>query len=399
MLNESSIVLPNIAHIISDLNGFGGTEATLLKYLLRSKIPAKNQMVIVLKEIGEENTIGAQMVQAGFNVIALHQRSGFITISGVLQLFALLRKFQPNIISAWLYHPCLLASLMAPFFQITPKVIWNIRSLPFAFFLKNPGRFVIQRILIILSYISNPIYVTNSTASANAHLAIGFRGNLNSWRVILNGVDIDQFSPNVDMRNNVRNELGITETTLILGCVGRFVSEKGYNVLFEALNILKERISNEQFSQIHLIAIGNGVDSNNLNFVKLSNKSEMNINTLHFLGKRSDISDLIKSFDIFILPSISESFPNSLVESMATGIACIATNVGQCSEVLPNKNLIVPANNAPLLAECLLKTIQMTPNERALLGRDNRKYVVENLSIEKMVMNFDAVFINSVSCE
>ena len=62
---------PRVAHIVTDLNGFGGTETALLNYLKGCSLPSDHHRIIVLKTIGTGDTLGAQMEKAGFSIVAL----------------------------------------------------------------------------------------------------------------------------------------------------------------------------------------------------------------------------------------------------------------------------------------------------------------------------------------
>jgi glycosyltransferase involved in cell wall biosynthesis len=385
-----------IAHIITDMNGFGGTEATLLRYIKASKIPISCHRVIVLKSLGVGTTLGAQMVAAGISVIALDQKRSSISIIAVFRLYKELKKFDPDLISGWLYHPSLLASFIAPFLRRRPAVVWNIRSLPFANLLKTPGRFIVQRVLAALSYFTRPILVSNSSAAMREHVAIGFKVSKSHLAIINNGIDSHQYFPHSEDRLTVRRELNIPTDALLIGCVGRFVPEKGYQIMFDALRLTQEKLRPELFSRLHFLAVGNNVTLENQAFRELV-LSSIPENKIHLLGKRADVARLLRSLDLFILSSISESFPNSLVEAMATGIACISTDVGECSEVLFTPDLVVPSSDAFVLSERIVKVLEMTEVDRGELGATNRKRIVEQYGLSKMIESFDSMFKNAIN--
>lgn len=388
---------PKIAHIITDLNGFGGTEITLLRYLKESGIPREFHKVIVLKSIGDGDTIGAQIVAAGISVLALEQKRGSMSLGALLRLHRELKSYDPDVISAWLYHPSLLSSVLARFLKRRPKVIWHIRSLPFARLKKAPGRFVVQRLLAVLSRFSRPVIVSNSNAAMRQHVSIGFSGGADRWTIVHNGLDTGRYFPLREDRIVVRRELGIPDHALLIGCVGRFVPEKGYQVMFDALRTALPKLKPETAAGIYFLAIGNGVTPENTVFANMA-LSSLPSDKLCMLGKRSDVPRLLRALDIFVLPSISEAFPNSLVEAMATGLACVATDVGECSEVLPSADLIARPADAFQLAECMVKLIEMSEQDRAMLGNENRQRIVEHFTLKRMVQRFDALFEDAAVC-
>ncbi|MGI0013237.1 MAG: glycosyltransferase [Nitrososphaera sp.] len=380
-----------VLHIITDLNGFGGTEATLLRYLKISGLPRYCHRVIVLKSIGSGDTIGAQMVAAGIKVIALEQKRGVISLNGLIRLYREVRAFQPDVISGWLYHPSLLATLLMPLLKCRPSVVWNIRSLTYAKLLKTPGRFLVQRLLAVLSHFSNPVLVSNSKTAMRGHILIGFDDKPSGWTIISNGIDIGKYYPQRDDAIAVRRELGIPVDALIIGCVGRFVPEKGYPIMFASLSLALKQLNPELAKRVHFLAMGNGVSDESPVFRRMAVAS-MPLDRLHLLGKRADVPRLLRALDIFVLPSISEAFPNALIEAMATGLACIATDVGECREVLSTPNFIVPPNNVLDLARCINTLVSTSAHERATLGEINKQRVGRYYGIDSMVASFDILF-------
>lgn len=387
---------PKIAHIITDLNGFGGTEATLLRYLKQSAIPNDRHKVFVLKSIGVGNTLGTQMVAAGITVFALDQRHGSISLKAMIRLYRELKEFKPDVISGWLYHPSLLASVFSILLTNHPVAVWHIRCLTFASILKTPGRFIVQRLLAVLSRLINPVLVSNSSVAMREHASIGFEVARKHWTIIPNGIDVAQYFPQSEEGLAVRRELGIPADALLIGCIGRNVPEKGYNVMFEALALVREKLQPDIAARLHFLAAGNGVTAENESFKNLA-FTTLQLDTAHLLNKRADIPRLLRSLDIYVLPSISEAFPNSLVEAMATGLACIATNVGECSEVLSNPSLIVPSHDAVQLADRIVTLAEISQYERGKLGETNRMRITNHFGLGKMVISFDSMFVKAAT--
>lgn len=390
--NDLKMQFPKIIHVIADLNGFGGTEATLLRYLKGSRIPSDCHRVIVLKTIGEANTLGVQMVDAGFSVVALRQTRGLISLRGIMRLHRELKDFKPDVISGWLYQPSLVATLLAPWLKRRPAVVWQIRSLPFANVLKNSGRFVLQRVLAVLSRLTRPTLVSNSGAAMQAHAAIGFESKPGRWTIIPNGIDTTEYFSQREEGLAVRRELGIPEDALLVGCVGRFAPEKGYSVMFEAMALALQNLRPEIAVRLHFLAVGNGVTTENDSFRRLAVTSSLGVERLHLLGRRSDVSRLLRALDVFVLPSISESFPNSLIEAMATGLACTATDVGQCREVLHVPGFIVRPGNVLQLAERIVALAEMDEQSRIVMGNANRQRTASLFGLSRMVAHFDTLF-------
>jgi glycosyltransferase involved in cell wall biosynthesis len=381
-----------ILHIITDLNGFGGTEATLLRYLGANRSVDFEHLVVVLKEIGGGDTIGAQLARCGVPIIELRQHHGLISPKAVYRLYAAASTFRPDVISAWLYHPCLLGVFLKWCLRSRVGLVWHIRSLTFSNMRDNPGRYLVQRILKLLLPIARPFLATNSEVVISDHSKLGFPSDPRRWTVIRNGIDSSIYYPSDEERVRVRTEMGVPATALLIGCIGRFVPEKGYTVFFMALSRLLRCIDPELAANVHVLAAGNGVSLDNPQFKQLLGP-EVRQSNLHFLGKRSDVPRLLRGLDVFVLPSISEAFPNSLLEAMATGLPCVATDVGGCSNALSNREFLVSPNDIDGLARVLLNMLMQTSCCRARIGALNRGKVIAEYEIPAMRRAFDELFL------
>lgn len=380
---------PRIAHIIGDLNGFGGTEATLLRYLRTSDIPLSCQRVYVLRGTGEGDTLGAQMVQAGVQVVALNQRGGLQSLTSLLRLRREVRAFAPDVISGWLYVPSLLASLLACSCRVRPSVLWHIRSLPYQQPLKKPSRYVVQKVLALMSRWARPGLVSNSVAAMTAHAGIGFAGR-DEWTVISNGIDAAAYFPSRDDYAAVRAELALPADALVIGCVGRVVPEKGYGDLFAALAGVSRR-DPALAARLYLVVAGNGAESGNAAFYDQARQA-LPVERLRLLGKRADVPRLMRAFDVFVLPSRSESFPNALVEAMASGVPCVTTDAGQCREVLDLPEFVAHRGDTDDLAGALGRLLQLDRPALRRIGERNRRRVSELFALDVMVAKFDTLF-------
>lgn len=149
---------------------------------------------------------------------------------------------------------------------------------------------------------------------------------------IKNGVDFTVFNKNREY-SKIRSVLDIRDDEIIIGNVAVLNERKGQQYLIEAVNNLRE------IYPVHLIIAGEGPFRLELEqqIVKL-NASKF----IHLLGRRSDINTVLANCDLFVLPSLHEGLPNSLMEAMAMGLACIATDVGGVRQLITdNENGLV----------------------------------------------------------
>ncbi len=310
-------------------------------------------------------------------------------VLAVPNLIREVRAARPDILSAWLYYPSLIATLLKPFLPGKPNLIWHIRSLPFVRLQDRPARWLTQRVLALLSYLVSVRIVSNSDASRRAHAAIGFRATPDTWQVIPNAVDAARYAPNAETRRHIRQDLRLPEKTIVLGAVGRDVPEKGYPDLFQAFEKLQSLVPNDIAARLQLLIAGREVQADNPTFAALIAASGLPPDRFHLLGARGDIPELLTAMDLFIMPSRSESFPNALAEAMAAGLPAIATDVGDCRLVLDDDRFIATAET---LANAMATLLTLSQEEQQAIGARNRDRVKERYTIEKMTRAFDEVF-------
>ena len=133
--------------------------------------------------------------------------------------------------------------------------------------------------------------------------------------VLNNAIDLEKFKFNEKIRKEKRKELNIEDDTLVIGHIGRFVTQKNHSQLIEIFYELQNINSNSK-----LLLIGQGplqeVIKYKVNSLNLQDK-------VLFLGQRNDVNELYQAFDCFVLPSLYEGLPVVGVESQAMSLPCI----------------------------------------------------------------------------
>jgi len=380
-----------VLHLVIDLSGFGGAEMTLLRYLKATNDAGASHSVLTLKNIASGPSVGAEIKGLGVPVHSLGIRSFKSMILAVPRLVHELRAAQPDVMSAWLYYPSLMATLVRPLLANRPRVIWHIRSLPFVRFRDRPARWLAQRVLALLSHFRGPHIISNSDAARLAHAKIGFQTTPDRWQVIPNAVDTALYQRNTGARARLRASLGVSDDVILIGAVGRNVPEKGYPDLFKAFGHVQARLPDEIRDRLHLLIAGRDVTLGTPSIAALVDATGLPRDRFCLLGARSDIPELLSAMDIFVMPSRSESFPNALAEAMAVGLPAIATDVGDCRLVLDDDRFIATAET---LADGLERMILLDDDEQHAIGKRNRQRIMERYTTEKMTLDFDRVFLS-----
>lgn len=157
-----------------------------------------------------------------------------------------------------------------------------------------------------------------------------------SWRLpedkvhwIPNGVDTDRFRPDAEAAD-LRQEIGVEADAWVIGAVGRLNPVKRFDRLIRACARLAK-----QDRPIHLWIAGQGDQRRELEALAVEHRPPGG--RVHFLGYRSDLEPLYRSFDAFVISSDSEQQPVSQLEAMASGVPLVATAVGDVPGTLPEQ--------------------------------------------------------------
>lgn len=131
--------------------------------------------------------------------------------------------------------------------------------------------------------------------------------------IIHNGIKMDEYSFNLETRNKYRKELNV-EDKFVVCHVGRFAPMKNHAFLIEVFSKIKAKLPNAV-----LLLIGDGENKTYIEDVV----HERRINDVIFLGIRLDVPQLLQAADVFVLPSLFEGLPVSLIEAQAASLPCV----------------------------------------------------------------------------
>ena len=188
----------------------------------------------------------------------------------------------------------------------------------------------------MIGNIMKPLLINNSTDYFACSEAAGkwmFGKKITqskSFKVIHNAIDYSKFGFNVKTRENVRNDLNLKSSDIVIGHIGRFEKPKNHSFLIDVFYQVQKK--NKDYK---LLLVGTGTLVN-----EIKNKVEKyNIsNKVIFTGYRDDVYRLVQAMDIFAFPSLFEGLGLGLVEAQASGIPCIATKKAIPKEVKLNDN-------------------------------------------------------------
>ena len=183
-------------------------------------------------------------------------------------------------------------------------------------------------------------------------------------QTIMNGIDGNRFNITID-RDRKRKELGIRETGPVIGLGVRLAEQKGITYLLQAMPVVAA-----SFPDVSLVIAGVG----ELEEALKKEASDLGVEAnVFFVGPRLDMPELLKLFDLYVLPSLWEGLPMVLLEAMAAGCPIVATDVGGNSMAVTsghNGSLIEARDPAALAAEiCRLLSDAHLRDQYAQAGR------------------------------
>ena len=230
---------------------------------------------------------------------------------------------------------------------------------------------------------------------------------------IWNGVDTGLYKPEVRAASNETPSPATQKSEVrspVIGTVARLSSEKDQKTMLQAFKLVLDQwgqtadsplssdvqpLTSDPLPHPRLVIVGDGPC-----LAELRNEAKRLDITgqVDFLGARSDIPELLNSFTIFTLSSITEGISMTILEAMACGLPVVATDAGGNREIVqpPQCGLIVPAYDPQALAAAYLELIR-DPAQRAQMGVTGRHRVIEYFSLQSMVEQYAKLYAELLS--
>jgi len=360
-----------VMHVITGLDT-GGAEIQLMHLVCARRLAGADDRVVSMTPGG---TLRQRFEQAGVPVDDLGMKRGRPSIRALLRLVSMMRRFKPQLVQSWMYHADLLALLalrISGRWEETP-LIWGIRCSDMD--LKDYGRTLRWTVRLCARFSHLPdLIIANSEAGLKAHHKLGYRPFRD--RVIDNGIDIARYHPNLEMRAEVRAELGIDPNVPLVAQVARVDPMKDHETLMRAM---------KKIPDVALLLIGLGTEK------------FTSANGCFGLGRRSDVARLLTACDLIVSSSAyGEGFSNALAEGMAAGLPAVATDVGDAARIISDSGRIVPPRDADALAKAIHE-LAFEP----LTFRETRKFhartlIEKHYSVAENVKNFEQAYASLV---
>jgi glycosyltransferase involved in cell wall biosynthesis len=303
-------------------------------------------------------SLGKQLQDEGFPVFVLDRRPG-VDWRCSLRLARLLRREQAGLVQAHQYTPFFYA-MTARLLYRRPPLLFTEHGRHFPDYPRRK-RMILNRLLLErrdrVVAVGRAVQraVINNEGIPEERVA-----------VIYNGIDLSPYRNGVPDGDAVRRELGFGSGDLVLVQVARLDYLKDHAT---AIRTMEQVV--QAHTQARLLLVGEGPERGKIE--KEIRERHLEANVL-LLGQRSDVARFLRAADVFLLSSISEGIPLTVIEAMAAGLPVVATNVGGMSEVVEEgqTGLLAPAGDAAALAGCVHR-LAGQPELRRQMGRRGRE--------------------------
>jgi glycosyltransferase involved in cell wall biosynthesis len=327
---------------------------------------------------GPKMELGKEIEKAGIDFVALNrQRYNKFSIGIIVDLYRLMKERNIHVLRTHKYRANFYGRIAGKLAGV-PVIIASEHNI---YRDEKEKRFIRRATNKILAMVTDKMVTVSDAIRKDILRYDGISAT--KVMVLYNGVDTERFKAGVNF-SDTRKQFSISKDDVVIGFVGRLVINKGLNYLIEAAALLKNSFN------VKLLIVGDGSLMEEL---KQMAKDKGLEESVMFTGLRRDITDILSSIDIFVLSSIKEGFPNSLLEAMAMGKPVVATAVGGIPEVIShgtNGLLVQPADKEGLAAA--IKTVIDNPLMAKNMGIAARDFIENNYSIKATAGRWEALY-------
>ena len=364
-----------VFYLVDSLN-VGGTETQAVELALRLPV---SEYEVTMGCLRAEGPLLEKLRGSAVNVREFHPSGGLDSAAGLYELIKLagyLRREKFDVVHTHDLWSNLMGVPAARLARV-PAIVSSRRDLAHFDWYQGKRRHWLRRIQNL-----SGVVLANATPIRDALISED-RFAPEKLRVIHNGVDTEKFQRAQRDRARLFPDVG-NEMLVVL--VGNMHSDvKGHPWLIAAApTVVRE------FPEVRFVFAGDG----ELRPTFAAQVAQLGLeDRFKFLGRRSDIPEVLASCDLAVLPSRAEGLPNAVLEYMAAGLPTIASRVGGMAELIQDgvTGLLVPAEDANALAGALLQFLR-DPEQARQIANDGQRFAVENFSFERLIREIDELY-------
>jgi glycosyltransferase involved in cell wall biosynthesis len=344
--------------------GWGGQENRTLQECIGLK--KRGARAIILCQPG--SILGERAAAAGIEVKTCRMKKSY-DLSSLCFISKLIKIEKIDIINTHSGRDSLLAGIAGRLSRTKPRIV-RTRHLALPISSKTSYSLLPHKVVTVSEYVRQYLIKEGVPSERIA--------------TIPTGIDPERFNPESTV-GTLRQELNLGEDVSLVGTVAILRYKKGHHILLEAIPLVLNAFPSTIF-----VFAGDGPQKENI--AKKIENLGVSRNVI-MLGLRQDIPNVLKSIDLFVLPTLQEALGTSFIEAMAMGKPVIGTNVGGVGEVIlngRNGHLVAP-NNPRALADAVIRAI-LNRRKAAAIGAEGVKTVRQRYTVDKMCDDMYALY-------
>ncbi len=201
---------------------------------------------------------------------------------------------------------------------------------------------------------------------------------------IPNGVDTHYYTPDEGERKHTRTALGVHDQDVVIGFVGRLDPVKNLDFLLQAF-----ALSAKQSQRLKLLIVGDGPERVRLE--QLCQQQNLQ-SVVIFTGKQERILPYLRALDIFLMTSLREQMPMTVLEAMAVGVPVVASNVGEIPYIVENgiEGFVHSLDQGEAVFAAALQQL-LSLSQRQAFGKAARRKVEESFPQRAMITHYQSL--------
>ena len=271
------------------------------------------------------------------------EKQGFWDVGGFFwRAFRLLRRLKPDILHGYMDVGNFVAVTLKPALPRC-KVVWGVRTSNFDQSAYDVAGRILSRVLVAASRWTDLI-ICNSASGGGALVIHGYPAA--KIVVVPNGIDTERFSPMPEEGARLRRSWGILPDQPLIGLAARPDPMKGHETFAAAARLFLTRYPTAQF-----VCAGDWIEPYRSAVLATLQRSGLG-DRLRWLGFVRDMPPFYSALDVSTSSSaFGEGVPNAIAESMACGVPCAVTDVGDSKVVVSDLGIVVPPRDPQALAD------------------------------------------------
>ena len=306
--------------------------------------------------------------ELGFEIFAVDMR-GAIDFPNMLRLRGVIKRFAPDVVNTHSGRDTQLAGMAVRSLSNRPRIV-RTRHLALPITSKFTYSVLPDHVVTVSKYVEN--YLVEAGVP---------RAGITT---IPTGVDFARYDRSA-VQGNLREELGLAADSLLVGTVAILRAKKGHaEILDAAPEVLK------RFPKAHFVFAGDGPQTENL---KMRIAADGLQERIHLLGLRRDVTNVLASLDVFVLPTHQEALGTAFIEAAAMGVPAVASNVDGVPEVVLDgqTGFLVPAQDGKALIEPICRLLG-DPALRQGMGAKATELIHQKFAREIMAEGMERLY-------